>query len=340
MNHRLVKPVLRGALPALLTFVACGVAPSRAPLGGNYAVVDPESPRDRQAHKEDAEKPLPPEPEPAPEAPAAVKALAVQSVADAGAAAANHDSLHYEPLKDGDQIKAELSVSLKAGMDTRGMAVLPGNGFVGIDAKFHVDLKVVRASAQTLDELELTLTPISLRTEFGGHATEVSQTEAKTFDISLGGHSPSVRERGGDKLSAEERAVVMALVAPLSDFHEHWARSPTLELKSGWSVKVPMSVPAFMSASTDTMHIGPFTARYTGRSTAGAQVPFQITLPIQYGTDLGKLELDLTGVAQLSSSKARPVSIDLSGPVSGSGGPHGEVGFHGSAKLAATLSYP
>ncbi len=149
-----------------------------------------------------------------------------------------------------------------------------------------------------------------------------------------------MRERGGNKLSAEERAVVMLLVTPLSDFHEHWARSPGLELKSGWSVKVPVSVPAFMSGSTDTMHVGPFTARYSGRTTASAQVPFQITLPIQYGTDLGKLEFDLTGVAQLSSSKARPESIDLSGPVSGSGGPHGEVSFHGSAKFAATLSYP
>jgi hypothetical protein len=340
MNHRLAKPVLRGALPALLTLVACGVAPSRAPLGGNYAVADLESPRDRQAHKEDAAQPPPPEPRPAAEAPAAVKALAEHSLADVGAAAANADTLHYEPLKSGDQIKGELSVSLTAGMDTRGMAVLPGNGFVGIDAKFHVDLKVVRASVQTLDELEMTLTPISLKTEFGGHSTEVAQTEAKTFDITLGGHSPSVHERGGDKLTAEERAVLMVLVTPLSDFHEHWARSPTLELKSGWSVKVPVSVPAFMSVSSDTMRIGPFTARYTGRTAASDQVPFQITLPIQYGTDIGKLDFDLTGIAQLSSSKARPVSIDLSGPVSGGGGPHGEVSFHGSAKFAATLSYP
>jgi hypothetical protein len=340
MNHRLPKPAMRGALPALLTFVACGVAPSRAPLGGNYVVSEAESPRDRQAHQEDAKKPRPAEPQPAPEPPATAKALAEPSHADPGAAAANRDTLHYEPLKGGDQIKAELSVSLKAGMDARGMAVLPGNGFVGIDAKFHVDLKVVGASAQSLDELELTLTPISLRTEFGGHATEVPQADAKTFDITLGGRSPSVRGRGGDKLTTEERAVLMVLVTPLSDFHEHWARSPTLELKSGWSVKVPVSVPAFMSASTDTMHVGPFTARYTERSTAGELVPFQITLPIQYGTDLGKLDFDLTGVAQLGSSTARPASIDLSGPVSGSGGPHGEVSFHGSAKFAATLSYP
>jgi hypothetical protein len=340
MNHRLAKPVLRGALPILLTFVACGSAPSRAPLGGNYAVADPESPRDRQAHEEDAAKPPPSQPKPVPEAPPAAKALAEQSLADAGAAAANADSLRYEPLKSGDQIKGELSVSLKAGMDTRGMQVLPGNGLIEIDAKFRVELKVVRASAQTLDELEMTLTPISLKTEFGGNSTEVPQTEAKTFDITLSGHSPSVRERGGDKLTAEERAVLIVLVTPLSGFHEHWALSPTLELRSGWSAKVPVSVPAFMSASSDTMHIGPFTARYTGRGTASDQVPFQVTLPIQYGTAIGKLDFDLAGVAQLSSSKARPVSIDLSGPVSGSGGPHGELSFHGSAKFAATLSYP
>jgi len=339
MNHHM-NPVLRGALPALFAFVACGVAPSRAPLGGNYVVAAPESPRDRQARKQDAERPLPAEPQAAPEAAVAAKTLAEQSVADAGAAAAHANTLHYEPLKSGDQIKGELSVSLKAAMESGVQGVLPGNGSLGIDAKFRIDLKIVRASVQTLDELEMTMTPISLRTELGGRTTDVGQTEAKTFDITLGGHSPSVHERRGDKLTAQERAVLMVLVTPLSDFHERWTRSPTLELKPGWSANVSVSVPAFMSAASDTMRIGPFTARYTGRDAVSDLVPFQVALPIQYGTDLGKLDFDLTGIARLSEAKARPVSIDLSGPVSGGGSPHGGVSVHGSAKFAATLSYP
>jgi hypothetical protein len=337
MNHRLLKPVLRGALPALLVFVGCGVAPSRAPLGGNYAVADPDSPRDRQAHKQDAANT---EPSPALEAEAPAKVMVARAIADAGAAAPNDSTLRYEPLKPGDQIKAELSIFFKAEMESGGRGVLPGNGSVGIDAKFRVDLKITRASTQSLDELELTMTAISLTTELGGHSTVVPQTSAKTFDIILAGHSPSVHERGGEKLDAEERAVLMVLVTPLTDFHERWARSPTLVLDSGWSAKTPVSVPSFMSASSDTMHIGPFTARYTGRDAISDQVPFQIALPIQYGTDVGKLDFDLAGTARLSSAKARPVSIDLSGPVSGGGGPHGEVSFHGSAKFAATLSYP
>jgi hypothetical protein len=338
MNHRSVKPVLRGALPVLLTFAACGVAPSRAPLGGNYAVTDPELPRDRQAHKQDA--PQAPEPEPTQDAPAPAKVVVVQAEADAGVAASSVDTLRYEPLKTGDQIKAELSLSFKAEMGSGGRGVLPGDGSVGVDTQFRIDLKITRASTQTLDELELTMTPISLKTEFGGHTTEVAKTSTKTFDVTLGGHSPSVRERGGGKLDAEERAVLMLLVTPLADFHERWTRSPTLELKAGWSAKAPVSVPSFLSASSDTMHIGPFTARYTGRDAVSDQVPFQVALPIQYGTDVGKLDFDLAGTARLSGAKARPVSIDLNGPVSGGGGPHGEVSFHGSAKFAATLSYP
>jgi hypothetical protein len=338
MNHRLLKPARRGALPVLLAVVGCGVTPSRAPLGGNYVVADPESPPDRHAHKQDAAEAL----EPEQEALAPAKVVVVPAVADADAdvAAPSVNTLRYEPLKTGDQIKAELSISFKAEMESGGRGVLPGNGSVGIDARFRVDLKITRASTQTLDELELTMTPISLKTEFGGHTTEVAQTAEKTFDITLAGRSPSVRERGGDKLDTEERAVLMLLVTPLTDFHEHWTRSPTLELEAGWSAKSAVSVPSFMSASSDTMHIGPFTARYAGREAVSDQVPFQVALPIQYGTDIGKLDFDLAGTARLSSAKARPVSIDLSGPVSGGGGPHGEVSFHGSAKFAATLSYP
>jgi hypothetical protein len=337
MNLGMAKPAL--LLAPLLSLVACGVAPSRAPLGGNYSVIDPETPRDRRATADATPKP----PEPAVHATPVANTLAQATVADAGAAAipaSSSDTLRYDALKTGDQIKAEVSVAFKAAMESGGRGILPGDGAIGIDTKFRVDLKVVRASTQALDELELILTPLSLTTEFGGRKSETPQEAAKTFDITLSGHSPSVHERGGDKLTTEERAVLMVLVSPLSEFHGRWARSPSLELKSGWSAKVPLSVPSFMSTSSDTMQIGPFTASYTRRDANSDQVPFQVALPVQYGTELGKLELELTGVARLSANRARPVSIDLSGPVSGGGGPRGELSFHGSAKFAATLSYP
>jgi hypothetical protein len=339
MNRHLLKLVLRGALPGLFALVACSVTPSRAPLGGNYAVADPEPSRDHRAHQQDMAKVPEPEPDPQLTAATLAKVATAPALADVSVAAPSTDTLRYEPLKTGDQIKGEMTVAFKAQMESGGRGVLPGNGFAGVDAKFKIDLKITRASAQTLDELEMTMTPISLKTEFGGHTSELPQASAKTFDITLAGQSPNVRERGGDKLTAEERAILMVIVTPLTDFHERWTRSPTLELKPGWSAKAPVSVPSFMSASSDTMHIGPFAARYTGRDGASDQVPFQIALPIQYGTELGKLDFDLTGIARLSAAKARPMSIDLSGPVSGGGGPHGELNFHGSAKFAATLSY-
>ena len=43
MNHRFTKPALFGAL---LAFTACGVAASRTPLGGNYAVAEGSPARD------------------------------------------------------------------------------------------------------------------------------------------------------------------------------------------------------------------------------------------------------------------------------------------------------
>jgi hypothetical protein len=340
MNLGMAKLALESALALLLAVVACSVTPSRAPLGGNYSLVDPATPRDRRASPDDSakRKPL----EPAAAAPVATSPVQT-TVVDAGATtalASSADTLHYDPLKTGDQIKADVSVTFKAAMESGGQGILPGDGTIGIETKFRIDLKVVRASTQALDELELILTPLSLTTEFGGRRSVTPQEAAKTFDITLSGHSPSVRERGGDKLTTEERAVLIVLVSPLSEFHGRWARSPNLELEAGYRANVPLSVPSFMSTSSDTMHIGPFTASYTGRDANSDQVPFQIALPAEYGTAIGKLELELTGVARLSANRARPVSIDLSGPVGGGGGPHGELSFHGSAKFAATLSYP
>jgi hypothetical protein len=335
MKHRFSKTLLCGALASLLA-ASCGGTPSRAPLGGNYAVAAAEPARDRQAHSVDAS----PSDEPVPTlatAPVA-EALAKAASADAGAAAPSKNLLRYDPLKAGDQIKGELSVYFKARMESGGQGALPGNGVVLVDAKFRVDLKIVRASSQTLDELELTLAAVSLRTEFGGHTNQVPQTSAKTFDITLG-RSPSVREQGGAPLDAEERAILTLLVTPLADFHERWSRSPMLELEPGFHVKVPITVPAFMSSSSDTMHIGPFEASYSGRDAGSTAVPLQVSLPIAYGTDVGKLDFDLAGSARLSASQARPLSIDLSGPLSGGGGPHGEVNVRGDAKFAATLSY-
>jgi hypothetical protein len=338
MNLGFAKPVLCCVLAPWLVFVACSTLPSRAPLGGNYALSASEPARDRQAQVSDAG----PSSEPSsPRQPAPAANVALETpVADAGLPVPDRDLLRYDPLKTGDQVKGELSVFFSAALEHGGQGVLPGNGFVTLDTKFRIELKVVRASAQSLDELELKLTPLSLHTDFGGRSSDMPQVSVKTFDITLGGRSPNVRERAGAPLTAEERAMLMLFVTPLTDFHERWSHSPTLELKSGWSSKVPVTVPSFMSTSSDTMHIGPFVARYSGRDPNSDQVPFQVTLPIEYGTDLGKLSFELSGTARLSADKARPVSIDLSGPVSGGAGPHGEVSFHGTAKIAATLGYP
>lgn len=334
MTARISKSTLYGALAASLT--ACALSPSRVPLGGNYAIAEAEP--EEHGERPASEAPNPPTdvaPIPdvvAPEAPKLAPAPAVSEPA------AHTNTLHYVPLKRGDSVKADVTISLKATLS--GVhAALPGNGELGLDATFRADIKITQASAQTLDELELTLTPTALTTRFGGKSSEMPAGSPKTFEVTLG-NSPSVRERGGGKPDTEERAVLMLLVAPLAEFHERWARSPTLELKSGYSGQAPVTVPAILGRSSDSMHIGPFTARYTGRESTGEGAPFQIALPIEYRTDLGKLGFDLTGSARLSSEQARPIAIDLTGPVEGSGGQQREIEVHGSAKLSARLTYP
>ena len=337
MNHRLTKPALYGTLFA---FTACGVAASRAPLGGNYAVSESSSARDRTATSATAvaaAEPAP-DPTPAPEAASAARALALP--VDAGAPVpANANLLRYDPLKVGDKIKIELGVSFDLSLEAGHQDVIPGDGKLGIEAKYRFELKVTQASAQTLDELEVTVTPLAMRTHYGAHTTEAPLEAGEKFQVTLG-RSPSVKAPHGSATEEEGRAALLLVCTTLADFHEHWARSPTLELKSGWSSKSPISVPPVLNSHGAVLQAGPFIAKLDGRDASADSVPFQLALPISYAAAMGKLDLDLTGVARLSTAQARPLSIDLSGPARGSGGPRGELSAHGLTKLNATFSYP
>jgi hypothetical protein len=132
----------------------------------------------------------------------------------------------------------------------------------------------------------------------------------------------------------------MVLITPLVEFHNHWARSPTLAVKPGWSSNVPLTTPAFMTEPGETIHIGPLSTRYAGRDSATKSVPFELGLPISWASDFGSINLDCTG-RTLLGEKARPLSLDLSGPISGNIGPPGsQFGLRGTAKFTATLTYP
>ncbi len=322
-----------------LALLACGLAPSRAPLGGNYAVADPAPRRDVRPEANDRTAELQTA-ETVPNDPPSASVLSPATATAAPKPSSARDVLHYVVLKTGDVIKAELSVSFTALLVSGERGMSAGDGALGLDAKFGVEISVTRASALTIEELELTLTPGSVRTEISGKVAQLPHTPSKTFDVIAAGRSAGVRERGGATLDARERVVLMLLVTPLLEFHEHWARALTLDLQPGWSRETALSVPAFLTNSGDTMHIGPFKARYEGRDAGSLDVPFRVALPLAYATELGKLDFELTGVAHLDATRARPLDIELHGPVNGSAGPRYESSFHGSAKFAATFSYP
>ncbi|MEO8904038.1 MAG: hypothetical protein ABI488_17005 [Polyangiaceae bacterium] len=337
MNHRFVKPALLGGLATLFAFTACGVAASRAPLGGNYAIAESPATRNRTATSASAVAEAT-EPKPAPLASNTVVASAL--LADAGAPlVADANRLHYDPLKIGDKVKAEVKVSFDLELQSGHPGVIPGDGKVGVDARYRLDLKVTQASAQTLDELEVTVTPLSMRTRYGEHAREAPLDAAETFQVTLG-RSPSVKASTGSASQEQGRAALLLLCSSLAAFHERWARSPNLELNSGWSSKSPVSVPRFLNRQGEVLQVGPFVATYTHRDTSADRVPFELALPASYGGALGKLDFDFKGTAQLSAAQARPLSIELSGPANGSAGPQGELSARGFSKFEASLSYP
>jgi hypothetical protein len=262
------------------------------------------------------------------------------TVADGGAAPDTGDTIRYDPLKAGDQIHADVSFSVSAELQGDSSELRGSDNKIRVEAKIHVDLKILKSSAQSLDELELTLTPVSMHTEIGGQTSDSAQDPGETFDVTLSGQTPNIRAKSGAALEKEDRATLTVLITPLIEFHNHWLRSPSLALKPGWTSKVPISTPAFMAAPGDAVHVGPLSVRYAGREGRSKNAPFELSLPVEWSSDIGKLNFDFSGRTVLSADKGRPLSLELSGPLNGSGGGAAQMGLHGTAKFSATLSYP
>ncbi len=104
--------------------------------------------------------------------------------------------------------------------------------------------------------------------------------------------------------------MLMVLVTPLIEFHNHWAHAPTLTLKPGWSSKVPVAAPSFMVSPGDNVQVGPIQARYDGREGSAKNAAFALSLPVEWGSDIGKLSFDFNGRAVLASDKGRPLSLE------------------------------
>ncbi len=329
------------AFGALLGALGCGIAPSQAPLGGSYAEQASAAAPDRRAATAaqggaaNDEKPAEVEAAPAPSSAPAPSVAVAPAVSPPSI-----ETLHYQSLKAGDQINGEVSLSFNADL-TGGPPGMPSK--FSMDARMRVEMKITRASPRSLEELELTVTTLSMRSEFAGRSHDSKQEPPDVYDVTLSGRSPSIRPRNHSKPDDGDRAVLLILVAPLAEFHSRWAASPTLELKPGWSSKVDVKVPSFADSGSDTAHVGPFVARYAGRDAKTDAVPFDVKLPIQYGADMGKLDFELAGKAIVSAASARPTSLELGGPFTARGGAGGaggsEMNFTGTTKFSAQLSY-
>jgi hypothetical protein len=217
------------------------------------------------------------------------------------------------------------------------------NAKLSLDSRLRFDVQVLKASAQSLDEIALTLTTLAMHSELAGQGSDGKLEPPQTYEITLSGPSPTFRASNGSKISPEERLKLAIFVVPLAEFYAHWGRSPTLELEPGWAreVTLPFATSLFATEHNETLRVGPLSVRFSSRPQASEDLPFELSLPVEYGSSLGKLIFDLTGTAKLSANSGRPSAFELNGPLSATGGPRGsQVSISGAAKFAATLSYP
>jgi len=318
----------------LLLFAACATTPSRAPLGGTYAFVEPSA---SVAPKPAATTPAvtanddagasEPAPRATPSASAAPSAVAATPPEDTS-------TLRYDPLRVGERVHDDVELALNAQVE--GVPSDFGGGAVRIDAKLKIDVKISKASAQELEELEVTFTPLSVHSEFNGQGTDTPQEPPSVYDVIASGSSPKITPRSG-KLEKEDRVSMLMFVAPLLEFHRRWAASPTLVPSAGYHASIPVSAPSYMLDANDTTKLGPLTVRYDGPR-APERTPFALGLPLEVSSDFGKIGLDLQGKAELGP-RARPVSLELSGPCTGSLGPGTGLTLRGDSRIHAKLSY-
>ena len=335
VNHRRI-----GLFASCLLF-ACSVAPSRTPLGGNYALPESAPAGDRRAQVIASAQPDAAAPEPVTAAPVA-SATSVATDAAEVVPVAHASALRFEPLQVGTRIKGDVTLNAEAEM-TGGPPAMRNSGKLALDSRLRVELKVLKASGQGPDEIELTLTTLSMHSEFGGQRADNDKQEPpETYDIILSGSSPSIRPRRGATVNPIERLKIAILVAPLVEFNAHWLGSAPFELKPGWVSQVPLPFAAtlFATSGNETMSMGPLSTRFISRTKAGDDVPFEISLPATYGSKLGKIELALTGTATLNGKSGRPSAFELSGPLRAKGGPDGaQLNFAGTVRFAGTLGY-
>jgi len=326
--------------------VACGVAASRAPLGGNYSAPESAPSHDRRASAE----PPASAPPPAREPDAAV--VSAMPAASAGAALADvdagevpkttvADTLHFEPFHVGSRIDGELTVGAAAQLQGGPPGMATGGKF-SVAGRLRAEIRVLKVSPQSLDEIELTLTVLAMQSEFGGQQSQSQQEPPETFDITLS-TPPSIRPRSGSKVVPLGRVKIALVVVPLAEFYGRWARSPTLELKPGWSRELPLPFAGTLFPPTrdESMRTGPLRARFNARTGSADTVPFELTLPLRYKNDLGAVDVELSGSAHLNAKSGRPTAFDLNGPMNASGGPRGsQLNVVGTAKLGGTFNYP
>ena len=324
----------------LVALSGCGLQPSSTPLGGSYVAPEKPAAKDNKATVRG---------EPKPEVVTTVTPTVVASVMTnvspppVPPAAAARDELHYVPLKAGDHVAIELSLAISADATADGArAMTGGNQSFRVQGSAHLDVKVTRTSSQTLDELELTFVPGNFSGAFGKEVMHETSGKTKTYDVTLtGNHAGVVKHGGGSEDDSMQQALIALLVLPLSQFHEHWAATPALVLKPGWSSKVPLTLPAFMTKGRGSVSIGPLDVGYAGRDQPTNPALFNISLPCSADFGVGKMKLDLAGSARLSATQARPLALNVAGPISGDGTiGNTHLGLHGTAKLDATLSYP
>ena len=322
-------------LATQVAFVACAPEPSRAPLGGSYALPEASaSPKPKPATTAAAEATSAEETASSSAAPSSSAPSASSSATPIAPPTEDAGTLHYEPLKTGERVQIDFHIALSASM--AGMPSDFGGGPMKIDAKAKVELKVVKASPLELEQLEVTVTPEAMHSEINGQGTDSPQDPPSIYDVTASGSAPKISPRSG-KLEKEDRFALLIFLAPLLEYQHRWGASPKLGPSAGYHASIPLKVPAFMTEASDTTKVGPLAVRYDGPRTS-ERTPFELTLPLEVSSDFGKFSLELAGKSELDA-RARPITLELAGPFRGNVDPNDSVTISGDAKLDAKLSY-
>lgn len=331
---------------ALVLAVVCAAAggcarppASAQPLGGTTTEAEPGRHVDRRASPASVSEDAGANDEVATIAPVATASAQLVTAPPPVAAGVPFE---YTPLETGDTVQATMELGVSLTMTGDGaFEDVAGATELNADSTTRAKIRVRKASATEIDELEVEFSEGRLRTVFAG-TTEEQTLNGEAYVVSFAGGTPSAKDRKGQAATEEMLPGLGLLLVPLLELQARMPSATGKRTGPGFTDRIALTRFAGLLKPPDELRVGPLELRLASVSGAAPNesARFDLELPVTFATSDGSARFDLSGTGTLPPRKMRPIELSLSGPVDGALAlPDANLRLRGRARLAIRYDF-